>query len=89
MQRNGTLNADPAGDLLHYHLQATLAVGLAGVLALEDKCDGAKLPELFAEQEQQRLGQRQVAVLFAFAAAHIQRHSFAVDIDGREGEYLA
>ena len=89
MQRNGTLDADPAGDLLHYHLQATLAVGLAGVLALEDKRDGAKLPELFTKQEQQRLGQRQVAVLFAFAAAHIQRHSFAVDIGGRECKYLA
>ena len=59
------------------------------MLPFEDKRDGAKLPELFAEQEQQRLGQRQVAVLFAFAAAHVQRHSFAVDIGGREGEYLA
>ena len=56
MQRNGTLDAGPAGGLLYYHLQATLAVGLAGVLSFEDKRDGAKLPELFAEQEQQRLG---------------------------------
>jgi len=64
VQRNGALDAGPAGGLLHYYLQATLAAGLAGVLAIEDKRDGAKLPELFAEQEQQEFGQRQVTVQF-------------------------
>ena len=64
MQRNGPLDAGPAGGLLRYHLQATLAVGLAGVLVFEDKRDGTKPPELFAEQEQQRFGQGQVVVQF-------------------------
>ena len=42
---------------------------------------GHPLPELSAEQER-------FAVLFAFAAAHAQRHWFAVDVSGREDQHI-
>lgn len=89
MQRDGPQDARPAGGLLHDQLQAALAVGFAGVLALEEEDDGAKRSELLAEQQQQRFGQGQVAVLFAFAAAHVQGHAFAVDVGGSEGQHFA
>ena len=50
VQGDRPADSGPLGGLLHHQLQAALAVGLAGPLALKKKHDGPKLPELLPQQ---------------------------------------